>query len=166
MELKYEKKPALTFIGYSAEIKPNEGYIKCPEFWENEYTKKYAHLWQTGKPETPTEKAIFTNQIGMFALCLMNPDESFEYAIAGIYQGGEVPEGMKLYSLPESEYAVFMERGPMSFKTLNEAVWGGWYPTEGQKFEPNGMTTIEVYSAGNPMSDDYEYGMWIPVRRK
>lgn len=31
MNLTYEKKEAMTFIGYHTEIKPDEGYIKCSE---------------------------------------------------------------------------------------------------------------------------------------
>ena len=34
MNVIYEKKPAMTFIGFHTEIKPNEGYQKCPEFWD------------------------------------------------------------------------------------------------------------------------------------
>ena len=37
MNVTYEKKKAMTFIGYHTEILPNEGYVKCPEFWDKEY---------------------------------------------------------------------------------------------------------------------------------
>lgn len=50
MNVNYEKKPAMTFIGYHTEIRPNEGYQKCPEFWDKEYAAKYARLWQAMKP--------------------------------------------------------------------------------------------------------------------
>jgi hypothetical protein len=33
MNVTYEKKDAMTFIGYHTEIRPEEGYQKCPEFW-------------------------------------------------------------------------------------------------------------------------------------
>ena len=94
MNITYEHKPAMTFIGFSTSIRPEEGYQKCPEFWDREYAQKYAHLWQTMQPENAVEKAILENHVGLFAIC----DEkkgSFEYWIAGIYQGGEVPEGQK-----------------------------------------------------------------------
>ena len=32
MNVTYEKKDAMTFIGYHTEIRPEEGYQKCPEF--------------------------------------------------------------------------------------------------------------------------------------
>ncbi|MGN1160861.1 MAG: hypothetical protein ACI4SX_01310 [Candidatus Fimenecus sp.] len=47
MKVTYEHKPAMTFIGFSTSIRPEEGYQKCPEFWDKEYTQKYARLWQT-----------------------------------------------------------------------------------------------------------------------
>jgi len=50
MNVTYEKKNAMTFIGFHTEIRPNEGYQKCPEFWDKEYNVKYAHLWQTIMP--------------------------------------------------------------------------------------------------------------------
>ena len=69
MNVTYEKKNAMTFIGYHTEIRPEEGYKKCPEFWDREYAAKYARLWQTMQPETPVEKAILENRIGMYAIC-------------------------------------------------------------------------------------------------
>lgn len=52
MNVTYEHKPVMTFIGYSTSIRPEEGYQKCPEFWDKEYSQKYARLWQTMQPET------------------------------------------------------------------------------------------------------------------
>ena len=66
MNVTYDKKKAMTFIGYHTEISPDEGYVKCPEFWEKEYNQKYARLWQTMKPETPIEEAILSNHIGWY----------------------------------------------------------------------------------------------------
>ena len=59
----------MTFIGFSTTIQSEKGDVTCPEFWEKEYTQKYARLWQTIQKETPGEKAILENGIGMFALC-------------------------------------------------------------------------------------------------
>ena len=39
MQLTYEHKPAMTFIGFSTSIRPEEGYRKCPEFWDREYAQ-------------------------------------------------------------------------------------------------------------------------------
>ena len=165
MNVTYEKKSAMTFIGYHAEIRPEEAYQKCPEFWDREYAAKYARLWQTMKPENDVERAILENGIGMYAIC-SESECGFTYWIAGLYQGGAVPEGLELYSFPESSWAVFTARGPMpgSLQTLNTVVWQEWFPNEGQKYHANGTATLEVYSAGNPQSPDYECGIWVPIQ--
>lgn len=167
MNVTYEKKKAMTFIGYHTEICPDEGYVKCPEFWEKEYNQKYARLWQTMKPETPIEVTILANQIGMFAICAES-ENGFDYWIAGLYQVGDVPEGLGLYTFSESNWADFMTKGacPEALQTLNTYVWQEWFPNEGQKVQANGMATLEVYSAGNPQSPDYECGILVPVREK
>ena len=164
MNVSYEKKPAMTLIGFHTEIKPDEGYRKCPEFWDQEYNIRYAQLWQTMQPQTPVEAAILANGIGMFAICAES-ENGFDYWIAGLYQGGEVPEGLELYTFPASSWAVFTTKGimPESLQTLNTWVWQEWFPTEGKKHQAHGMATLEAYSAGNPRSSDYECGIWVPV---
>ncbi len=164
MDITYEKKDAMTFIGYHTEIRPNEGYQKCPEFWDREYAAKYARLWQTMKPETPVEEAILANGIGMFAICA-DSDNGFTYWIAGLYKGGEVPEGLELYSFPAGSWAVFTTKGPIpdALQAMNTYVWQEWFPAEGKNHRANGNATIEAYSAGDPRSADYESGIWVPL---
>ena len=166
MNVTYEHKPAMTFIGFSTSIRPEEGYQKCPEFWDKEYTQKYARLWKTMKPENSVEKAILENGVGLFAIC-DEKEGSFEYWIAGLYQGGEVPEGLKLYTFPASEWAMFSARGPLpaSLQTLNAQIWQEWYPDEGRKYMGNGNAMLEVYIPGDMQSPDYECGIWVPICR-
>lgn len=166
MNVTYEHKSAMTFIGFSTAIRPEEGYVKCPAFWDTEYSRKYMRLWQTMKPDTDIEKAILENRIGMFAIC-DEKDDSFEYWIAGLYEGGDVPEGLKLYTFPESDWAMFSAKGalPKSLQDLNTQVWQEWYPNEGQKYKGSGNAMLEVYSAGNMQSPDYECGIWVPICR-
>ena len=166
MNVKYEHKPAMTFIGFSTSIRAEEGYQKCPEFWEQEYSRKYAHLWRTMKPETPVDAAILDNGIGMFAIC-DEKEGDFEYWIAGLYRGGDVPQGLKLYTFPEGDWAMFSTKGPLpgSLQALNAQVWQVWYPGEGQRYRGNGNAMLEVYSAGDMQNPDYECGIWVPVCR-
>lgn len=164
MNVTYEHKAAMTFIGYSTSIRPEEGYTKCPEFWDKEYAQKYARLWQTMKPETAVEAAILENSVGLFAIC----DEkkgSFEYWIAGLYKGGQLPEGLKLYTFPESDWAMFSAKGPLpgSLQALNTQIWQEWYPNEGRNYTAGGSAMLEVYSPGDMQSPDYECGIWVPI---
>ena len=165
MDLTYEKKEAMTFIGFHTSIEPEEGYIKCPAFWDKEYNEKYARLWQTMEPETPIEEALLKHGIGMFAICAES-DDGFDYWIAGLYQGGEVPEGLELYTFPASEWAIFTTRGamPESLQTLNTYVWQEWFPA--MEGETTVRANIEAYSAGDPRSDDYACGIWISMKRR
>ena len=109
-----------------------------------EYSRKYARLWQTGRPETPVEQALLENRIGRFAICEQKAD-CFEYWIAGLYRGGAVPEGLKLYRFPESDWAVFSARGPLpgSLQALNTCIWQTWYPAEGQQVVGNGAAALQ-----------------------
>ena len=167
MDICYEHKVDLTFIGFSTEIAPEEGYIKCPEFWEEAYDERYAKLWRTGEPETPAEHAILDNNVGLFALCIDGKD-SFRYMIAGLYEGGTVPEGFELYTLPEGDYAVFTATGPLpwSLQELNTAVWQEWFPNEGKKLGANASVSVEIYSPMRPDDPAYECGIWVPVAKK
>lgn len=167
MQVIYEHKLAMTLIGFSTTIRLGEGYVKCPEFWDKEYAQKYARLFETMVPETPMERAILENSIGMFAIC-DEKEDGFEYWIAGLYKGGEVPEGLKLYTFPESDWAMFSAKGPLpgSLQTLNTYVWQEWYPNEGKRYMSGGNVMMEVYTPGNMQSPDYECGIWVPVKRK
>ena len=164
MKICYEKKEAMTFIGFHTEILPGEGYRKCPEFWGREYNERFSRLWQTMKPETPLEAAIVSNDVGSFAICSESAN-GFSYWIAGPYRGGEVPEGLELYSFPAGSWATFSTKGPMpdALQALNSYVWQEWFPTEGKKRGANDMATLEVYSAGDPISPDYESGIWVQI---
>ena len=166
MTPKIEHREAMTMIGYHTEIAPDEGYVKCPEFWDLEYAKKYARLWQTMQPQTAVERAMLENRIGMYAICA-DGENGFSYWIAGEYRGGAVPEGLELYTLPAGNWAVFTARGPIpaSLQALNTEVWQQWLPTEGRGLEADASVSVEVYSAGDPQSEDYECGIWMPVRK-
>ena len=84
------------------------------------------------------EQALLENRIGRFAICEQKAD-CFEYWIAGLYRGGAVPEGLRLYRFPESDWAVFSAKGPLpgSLQTLNTYIWQTWYPAEGQQVVGN-----------------------------
>ena len=58
-----------TVIGYSIVIRNEEGFRKCPEFWNEQYARRFARLLRTMQPETPEEQAVFDNRIGQYAVC-------------------------------------------------------------------------------------------------
>lgn len=115
--------------------------------------------------QTPMEKAVLENGIGGFAIC-EEKEGCFEYWIAGLYKGGEVPEGLGLYTFPEGDWAMFSSKGPLpdSLQALNTYVWQQWYPNEGKQYLCNGNAMLEVYMPGDMQSPDYECGIWVPVK--
>ena len=156
-----------TVIGCSIVIRNGEGFKKCPEFW-NEYTQRFARLFQTMKPETPEEQAVCDNRIGQYAVCRCLQGEGrdeFEYMICGEYLGGNVPETMKLLMLPESDWAEFRCKGalPKSLQDLYAAAYGSWLKAHGEYHEFG--WNIEAYTPGNPADPDYECSLIIPVKK-
>ena len=158
-----------TVIGFSIVIKNEEGYKKCPEFWNEHYSKPFARLFQTMKPETPEEQAVFENKIGQYAVCRCLKSEGqdgvFEYMICGEYQGGAVPEGMKLLTIPESDWAEFRRKGALSesLQELYTSAYGVWLK-EHPEYHGLGID-IESYSLGDPAAPDYEFSLILPVRK-
>ena len=158
-----------TVIGYSIVIKSGEGNTKCPEFWDKEYSRRFARLFQTMKPETPEEQAVFDNRIGQYGVCRCLKNEGrdgfFEYMICGEYRGGTVPEGMKLLTIPESDWAEFRCKGalPKSLQDLYDAAYGSWLK-DNPEYQGIGID-IESYTPGNPTSPDYECCFILPVKK-
>lgn len=107
----------MTFIGYYTSIKIDEGYEKCPEFWDKEYAEKYHSLFETMNSENDEEQAVLDNGIGMYALCV-NDKNVFQYWITGEYKGGKVPENFSLYTSHESEWLYSPQRvlSPLQFR--------------------------------------------------
>ena len=158
----------LTVIGYSIVIKAGEGNTKCPEFWNEQYAKRFARLFETMKPETPEEQAVFDNKIGQYAVCRCLEGEgqdAFEYMICGEYMGGSVPEGMKLMTLPESDWAEFRCKGalPKTLQDLYDAAYGTWLKDH-PDYQGLGID-IESYMPGNPADPDYECALIILVKK-
>ncbi len=65
-------------------------------------------------------------------------------AVAILAVRGAVPEGLKLYRFPESDWAVFSAKGPLpgSLQTLNTCIWQDWYPNDGQQVVGNGAAAL------------------------
>ena len=142
---------------------------EIPKFW-GEISQKYLMPLMMGKkPESEIEKAICNcGSIGEFGI---NIDDigngKFRYIIAGRYTGGEVPEGMVTYELPDVQWAKFSCRGPMpqTLQTLNTKLFKEWLPGN-PDYKVDMRIIVEWYSKGDTTSMDYESGLWIPVSKK
>ena len=87
--------------------------------------------------------------------------------VAGIYKGGDVPEGMTVYELPDFDWAIFDCYGPCpkALQDVNTKIWKEWLPGN-PDFEFPGRVNIEWYGDGDPSASDYHAAIWIPVKKK
>ena len=121
-------------------------------------------------PETDLEKAVKDNQIGEFGICIddMGCSGQFRYMSAGLYRGGPVPKGLRIYSIPAKLWAKFKCTGPLpqAMQSVNTKIFKEWLPGN-KEYRIGGDYNIEWYSFDKKTTDpDYESEIWIPVYTK
>ncbi len=170
MDYTVKKMEKFKVIGIAREFSFDNSYEKIPEFWD-EICRKFLFSLRSGnQPKNDFEKAIVDNSIGEFGICSDCEDDKkvFKYMIAGKYKGGEIPEGMQLYQLPETEWAIFDCVGAMpdALQKVNTRIFKEWLPGN-PEFEISYNMNVEWYSnSGKITDDDYKSSIWIPVKRK
>lgn len=164
MNYEIESMDAMQVIGFSRQFSMADSYQKIPLFW-NEYSQNCSE--QRYSPEIL--QVLMRCKVGEFGICIdadMDRD-MFRYMIAGRYDGGTVPEGMEVYTVPAATWAKFHCFGPMpgALQTVNTQIFKEWLPGN-PRYEIAGDYSIEWYSFGDMQSMDYESGIWIPVKEK
>ena len=94
MDYKIKKMTGFKVIGFTRVFDGETSYVEIPKFWD-EIGEKYANsVWDGNAPTNAYENAIADNNIGEYGVCIDDVGEGkFRYIVAGIYNGGEVPEG-------------------------------------------------------------------------
>lgn len=164
-----EKMDGFKVIGFDREFTFEEGFMGVPKFWDD-FCKKYCQpLTNKAKSATEIEETICRCNVGEYGVCIDDSEENgyFHYLIAGGYQSGEIPKGMRVYEIPELEWAKFACTGPLpeSLKTINTRIFNEWLPGN-PDYETAMGINIEWYSEGDSQSTEYESEIWIPVKRK
>lgn len=154
-------------IGFERLFSFETSYKEIPDFWTEMYKIHAPNILAGKEPKTEVEHAIMENYIGEFGVCIEDAPApgKFRYMIAGPYQGGKVPQGMKLYTVPANMWAKFACVGtlPNAMQSVNTKIWSEWLPGN-KEYDLAGKYNIEWYSAdGDPDSTDYESAIWIPV---
>ncbi len=164
MDYTVEKVDAIQVIGESRKFDAENAYQTVPLFWAD-YNKRCT----SGGNPPAYQKAIEDNQIGEFGICIDGEpgDKQFRYMIAGRYQGGPVPEGMELYTLPALTWAKFRCVGPMpgALQSVNTKIFKEWLPGN-PDYEVSAWLNVEWYEMGDTTAPDYESAIWIPVKHK
>ena len=161
---KFEELEAFTIVGFVKEIELGKGKEMCPKFWD-EINKQY---FSKLDDNSEISKFIKNNNIGEYAVCIDNMNDThFIYMIGGLYKGGNIPNGLGLYTFNKSNWVKFTAKGPLptALQMLNTYVWDLWMK-KFDNYEVNGVASIEWYSEGNTSSINYESQIWIPIKRK
>lgn len=118
------------------------------------------------------EQAICDYNIVEYGVCIddlkENQEGKFRYMIAGVYYaGGDVPEGMRVYTFPDMEWAKFRCCGkmPVALQDVNTKIYKEWLPGN-PDYEMAMGANIEWYDKGDLNAVDYRSEIWIPVKRK
>ncbi|MGN0739013.1 MAG: effector binding domain-containing protein [Treponema sp.] len=169
MDFTVEKMKEFSVIGFERGFSTETAYSEIPQFWDEIWEQYGIPLFNGKQPETPVEKAFIENRIGEFGVC---SDEagcsSFNYLIAGRYNGGAVPAELKTVKIRELEWAKFKCIGPIpaSLQSVNTKIYSEWLPGN-PDYEIDGNISLEWYSPdGNPSDENYHSEIWIPVKRK
>ena len=163
MDFTIEKKQEMQLIGLSYEVSFENSYQTIPAIWS-----KLMQDFQASSGNAALRQAITAHRIGEFALCMDHHPEqgTFTYLIAGLYQGGNVPEGMALHTLPEMDWAVFPCVGPLpgALQSLNTKIFREWLPGN-HEYRIASDTTVEWYAEGDGSDENYRSAIWVPVRK-
>ena len=132
MNYTVEKTEAFTVIGFERLFSFETSYKEIPDFWTEMYKIHAPNILAGKGPKTEVEHAIMENYIGEFGVCIEDAPApgKFRYMIAGPYQGGKVPQGMKLYTVPANMWAKFACVGtlPNAMQSVNTKIWSEWLP--------------------------------------
>ncbi len=168
MNFTVEKREAMKMIGFERVFSYDSSYQEIPKFW-NEFCEQYCkRSFSSDSADEDIRQTIAECMVGEYGVCVEDePNKNqFRYYIAGIYQGGKVPEGMTVFEIPASEWAKFKCTGPMpeALQSVNTRIFKEWLPGN-QEYDIAFHINIEWYSKGDTQSSDYESGIWLPVKR-
>ena len=106
------------YCRFYEKIPLDKGYNLCPLFWDELRRDYFSKL----DDNSEISKYIKEHNIGEFAVCIDEMEKDhFKYLVGGLYKGGNVPEGMEIYTFKKSKWAKFKCVGPMPiavFKNL------------------------------------------------
>ena len=156
--------PSFIVIGIQRIFDNETAYKEIPKFWDEVMDKYFGK-----EPSNEFEKAINKYSIGEYGICIDDLDNGkFRYLIAGIYNGGDIPNGMVVYEFKEELWAIFNCYGPLpnALQSVNTRIYKEWLPGN-PDYELSGVASIEWYdTVGNTLDNNYHSKIMIPVIKK
>lgn len=162
MNYKVEKKDAFKVLEkvekHSIDDSQNKNTI--PEFWMRSHTD--------GTVQTLLKQTNDTTFL--YGICYNNAPKSekaltFDYSIASLYGGGEIPEGFSVREIPARTWLVFECIGPLPDSVQNtwHKICTEFFPTS--NYKPTYEMDIEAYMGENMNNEKYYSEIWIPVEK-
>lgn len=168
MDYVIEKMDAIKMIGFERTFDYDGAYKEIPKFWDMFY-QKMCHDTNNPKINKQVISVATACKVGEYGICIDDSPEknAFRYMIAGIYDDGDVPEGMTIYEVPALKWAKFRCVGSMpgALQAMNTKIYKEWLPGN-PEYEIAENIDVEWYSHGDNTKADYESAIWIPVKEK
>ena len=168
-------------IGMAKEIAFCKGQEECPKFWGEYVERIIKPVFMEHKTPDPFQQAAIDNGVGEFGLCTCGipnhncmtcaeqnfgacNSKTFTYVIGGIYKGGSVPEGMRLFPIRGGKWLkVHFEGGMKAFQQQYQKFYKEWLPQHPEFRCPMNAMTMEWYNGTDIESPDYQCGVMIPL---
>ena len=168
-------------IGMAKEIPFNNSHVECPGFWAEYVEHIVKPVYIEHKTPDAFQQAAVDNNVGELALCTCSiPDhncatcssvnftacntKTFTYVICGIYKGGDVPEGMKLYPLADGKWLkIHFEGGMKAFQQQYSQFHKEWLPQHPEFKVKTNSPCMEWYCGTDINSPDYQCGVILPI---
>lgn len=163
MDYRLEKKDAFRVVvrkrDFTTNLELAQGQI--PSFWD-----------ECNSDGTIEKLCECMDETGVFGrsivgMCFENKTENnmFPYAIGAAYNGGVLPSGLCLETVPAHTWAIFQSEGamPMALQDLMKRIYSEFFPAS--DYQPCGGMDIEVYPKGDLSSPNYKCEIWIAVEK-
>ena len=152
MDYSLQTKEAFEVLAMTREFEQETSNTELPKFWTEFYKKGYGKYVK-----------------GMFGICSESKEGTsrFNYSIADPFKdNAAIPEGFEIMKIPSFTWAVFKCMGPMpgAIQDMMARIYSEWLPSA--DYDIISDYDIEMYTAGDNQSPDYETEIWIPVIRK
>lgn len=170
-------------IGFAKEIAFKDSQKECPKAWADFIENIIKPVVFEKKQPDELQQAAFENGVGEFGLCtcsipnhdcskcaLQNfgtcNDRTFTYVVGGMYKGGKVPEGMRLFDIPSGKWVrIHFEGGMAAFQEQFQKFNSEWLPAHPEFGWARNTVSMEWYKGTDIQSPDYQCGIMFPLEK-
>ena len=162
MKFRIEKRECFQIMGLS-------GYEsrECPPgdslspLWRKFMDNYNEILWNNGE-------SFYTAPFWQVAAYQYESQNGLTKAIIGAEFKDKNPAGLTVETIPAAEWVVFTINSRTGFDNVDKAytrIFTEWFP-QSQYSRDTSVPLLEVFPGGNADSPDYEWEIWVPVKRR